>query len=197
MTPVEWLFTKMAGSRPVPGACGAFLVAYHPHRGGAVCLPDGTVVHQGDPVAELHFWNRHIAERSGRDAHAITWRLVRDIRADLRVLARVVLAGEFAAGAVAVYGASPVAAGAERLGFTVLPLRAGWRRSLLSFWQLTVRRVFRPAGVHAELQATTMEAWLSRRRLLELYGPGRANRASRVARPSDPGGGHEDRRMGH
>ncbi len=168
---MEWLFTKLAGSRPVPGTRGAFLVAYHRHHGAPVHLPDGTVVRHGDPVAELHFWNQRIAARRGRDAQAITWRLVRDIRADLRVLARAMQAGEFAAGAVAVYGASPVAAGAERLGFTVLPVHSAWRRSLLSAWQLTVRRVFRPEGIPTELHATTMEAWLSRRRLFELYAP--------------------------
>lgn len=170
MLPVEWAFSALAGSRPVPGSRGTFLVAYHPYRGEVVRLPDGTTVRPGDPIAEIHFWNRRIALRQGRDAGTVTWRLARDMRADLCALARAIRRGELAAGAVAVYGATPVAAAAARLGFTVRPLRSAWRRTALSAWQLAVRRVFRPRTVKRELHATTAEVWLSRQRLFAMYG---------------------------
>jgi hypothetical protein len=171
MAPVEWGFAVAVGSRPIPGSRGTFLVSCHRHHGPDVHLPDGTVVRRGDPIAELHFWNRRIAARHAESFQALTWRLARDIREDLRALARAMARGELARDAVAIFGASPVAAAAHRLGFTVRPVAARWRRALMSAWQLTVRRVFRPAGVPEEIQATTMEAWISRQRLFALYGP--------------------------
>ena len=184
MLPVEWLFTRLAGSRPVPGSRGVFLVAYHRHRGHAVALPDGTTVRPGDPVAELHFWNAHIAQRRDANAEATTWRLARDVRSDLRALAAAMSRGEVASDAVAVYGASPVARAAERLGFTVLPVTGGWRRIALSAWQLTVRRVFRPATIPADLHAATTEVWLSRQRLMGMYGDSRARSSDHVTMAS-------------
>ena len=172
MAPLEGAFTLLAGSRPVPGSRGTFLVACHPHHGADVPLPDGTLVHRGDPIAEIHFWNRHIAQMTVRNAQAVTWRLAADMRADLRALALAMQENRLAGNAVALYGASPVAPAAQRLGFTVRPLPAGWRRTALSAWQLTLRRIFKPPAVQRDLPGSaTMELWLSRERLFALYGP--------------------------
>jgi hypothetical protein len=170
MAPVELVFTVLAGSRPVPGSRGTFLVACHRHHGGPVLLPDGTEVRPGDRIAEIHFWNRRIAERRGPDSRVLTWRFARDFRADLGALARALGAGHFGPDVRAIYGASPLASGAARFGFMVRPLPPGLRRAALTRWQRGVRRIFRPLPMQADLTAESAELWMSAAELRARYG---------------------------
>ncbi len=200
LAPEEWLFTHLMGSRPVPNSRGTFLVACHKHHGADVRLPDGTAVRRGEPVAEIHFWNQHIAHRGDRhsDPTTITWRLARDFRADLGALARAMERGEVAADAVAVYGASPIAPAAARFGFLVRPLPPGLRRSMLSFWQRLLRRVFRPEAAPKGHDAATAEMWMSRSEFLRRFTAGgtpplaeRTERPERAAPAAPPGTGRQ------
>ncbi len=184
--PEEWLFTRLAGSRPVAGSKGTFLVAYHRHHGAAVHLPDGTVVRPGDPIAEIHFWNDHIARRREAEAGAVTWHLVRDFRADLGTLAQAMARREIAPRAKAVYGAGPIAPAAARFGFFVRPLPPGLRRSALTGWQHMIRRAFRPPGVVQHTDAETSELWMSRAELLRRFAAGHAPHAAERKPRSDP-----------
>ncbi len=159
--PVEWLFRRLEHSRPVPGSRGTFLVACHRHFGRPISLPDGVVVHRGDHVAEIHFWNERFAQREATDTRSLTWSVMRDLRADLRCLAAAMRDGTLAAGVRAIYGASPVAAAAARLGLTVRPLPPGPRRTLLTLWQRSLRRAFRPLAAQADTRSETTEMWMS------------------------------------
>lgn len=197
LLPGEFLFTLLAGSRPVPGSRGTFLVAYHRHRGAPVGLPDGTRVAPGDLVAEIHFWNRRIAGRAGTDPQAVTWAFIRDMRADLGALARAMASGALPRAAVC--GASPLAEAAGRFGFLVRPLPRGWRREALTRWQSLLRRTFRPRALHTGASPATAEIWMAPGELIARYGgsgrtqdPGRAQRkggAGEAAPGSGPVGG--------
>ena len=167
---MEWLFSTLAGSRPIPGSRGTLLVACHPHHGSPVHLPDGTAVHPGDRVAEIHFWNRRIASRPSADPMKGTWRFIADFRHDLRALARALARGELGPPVVAVFGVSPLALGAPRFGFTVRPLRAGFRRRVLTAWQGLLRRTFAPRAAPHPHGVETTESWMSAADLQRLYG---------------------------
>ncbi len=162
LTPEEWLFALASGSRALPGSHATLRVAYHRHHGETITLPDGTLVRPGDPIAEIHFWNRMIARRVGSDAQEITWAFIRDLRADFRTLAALMASGRFAQKAVAIYGASPVARGATRFGFWVRTLPPGVRSFALTRWQLLLRASFHPAKVQSTLTQRTVEVWMSR-----------------------------------
>jgi len=179
LAPVELLFTLLAGSRPVPGSHGTFLVACHRHHGAPVQLPDGTAVRRGEMVAEIHFWNRRLAAREHGAAGGITWRFARDFRADLGALARALEGGQLHGAVVAVYGASPLAPAAARFGFFIRPLPPGLRRSLLTAWQQGVRRAFRPRALPPDVGAASAELWMSRAELRRRY----------VSRPERHGAG--------
>ena len=170
VAPAEALFGLLAGTRPLPGSCGTFLIACHPHRGDPVQLPDGTCVRHGDPLVEIHIWNAHVASRHAGDPTALTWSFVADFRADLRVLAEAIDAGRCGPRVVAIYGQSPLARGAARFGFFVRPLRAGLRRRWLTAWQGTLRRIFTPGGMPAGARDPTAELWCSRAELHRRYG---------------------------
>jgi hypothetical protein len=167
--PVEWLFSAFAGSRPVPGSRGTFVVACHRHHGAAVRLPDGTTVRRGDRVAEIHFWNRRIARRTLPGGVRGTWQFVADFRHDLGALARALQDGVLGPPVVAVCGVSPLALAAPRFGFTVRPLRPGLRRRLLTAWQGLLRRTFAPRAAAPPHRVETTELWLSMADLLRLY----------------------------
>ena len=160
-TPVEWLFRQLEHSLPVPGSRGTFLVACHRYFGRPISLPDGITIRRGDRVAEIHFWNERFAQRRATDTRSLTWSVMRDLRADLGCLADAMRDGTLATGVRAVYGASPVAAAAARLGFTVRPLPPGLRRTVLTVWQRSLRRAFRPLAAQTDTRATTTEMWMS------------------------------------
>ena len=168
LLPAEVIFTRLAGSRPLAGSRGTFLIAFRRYVGTPLDLPDGTRIQRGDRLCEIHFWNRRIAERQASTAGTATWGVIRDFRADLGTLAGAVASG--ALGEVrAIYAASPLAPAAAHFGFFVRQLPAGWRRSLLTVWQTGLRRAFRPKALHTEISAPTAELWMSATQLVRRY----------------------------
>jgi len=186
LAPVEWLFAATAGSIPLPGSAGTFLVAPRRHRGDPVALPDGTAVQPGDIVLEIHFWNRRIARRLGQDAQAVTWAFIRDLRTDFEVLARRLAAGDLAPNAQAIYGASPIAGGAVRFGFWVRPLPPGLRSDILSRWQRMLRAIYRPATVQSTLTEDTVEMWMSRQEFIRRFAASTREQRPNRRKPGPP-----------
>jgi hypothetical protein len=157
----------------VPGSRGTFLLALHPYRGRPIRLADGTVVGRGDPVAEVHFWNARIAAYRGSGTREITWRMIRDLRADFAALAATLAAMEEARRPRAVYGVTPLAEGAVRLGFETRPLPQGPVRRLLTVWQGAVlRRVFHPLRGGGRAAVPSQEVWMSYGELQRRFGAG-------------------------
>ncbi len=160
--PLEAAFRAATRSRPLPGSRGTFLLSIHPHHGRPIRLCDGTAVERGAPVAEIHFWNEHIAAYAVRDAGELLWAFVRDLRADLRTLAGALAEMPEGRRPLAVYGVSPLADGAVRLGFETRPLPAGLGRSVLSWWQGRVLGgTFRPVAKSGRTAYESQEVWLA------------------------------------
>lgn len=159
--PWEALFQRVTHSRPVPGARGTFLLSIHPFHGRPIVLRDGTAVGRGALVAEVHFWNARIAARKTQGTRDLTWSMIRDLRADFRALAVALAPLPLERRPQAVYGVTPLAEGAARLGFEIRALPQGWTRRALSWWQGRVlSRVFRPAG-ESRAAHDSQEVWLS------------------------------------
>lgn len=152
-------------------------------------LSDGTVVHIGDPIIELHFWNEHIPpmDPEGPD---LAWglRFYRSLHSSLLDLARHVSHTPELDDVVAFHGRSSFAsemgwqryAGAlERLGFDFRPLPPSasiWERIGRFFEHLYVWALiwaFNPTSLRGKrlLAARRGELWISRTRLLERYAP--------------------------
>ncbi len=150
-------------------------------------LSDGTVVHIGDPIIELHFWNEHIPpmDTEGPD---LIWglRFYRCLRSSLLDLARYVSHTAGLDDVVAFHGQSSFAsemgwqryAGAlESLGFDFRPLPPSasiWKRVGQFFEHLYVWALiwaFNPTSLRGKhlLAARRGELWISRARLLERY----------------------------
>jgi len=128
-------------------------------------------VHRGDLVAEIHFWNAHLAAYQAHGTGDLIWAFVRDLRADIRVLAGELARLPESSRPKALYGVSTLAAGASRLGFESRPLPPGLARRALSFWQGRVLgRVFRPVAGQARAVHDSQEVWMSYAALQERFG---------------------------
>jgi hypothetical protein len=171
LAPLEALFRLATRSRPLPGSRGTFLLSIHPYRGRPVSLDEGARVEPGDLVAEIHFWNDHIAAYAAQGTGDLTWRFLRDLRADLRTLAAAVAQLPAERRPRAVLGVTPLADGATRLGFEVRALPGGFERRTLSAWQGRVLgRVFRPIAGRARSAHQSQQVWLTYERLQRRFG---------------------------
>jgi hypothetical protein len=151
-------------------------------------LSDGTKVRAGDRVCELHLWNEHIPPMPA-DGPDLKWglRFYRLAVKSLRSLASYI-SEEGLADIVALGGQmaflekddSPVLGSlAAQLGFDLVNLTAEggrWRR-FTHFWEnifsWALMWAFNPASLRGKrfLRLQRYRLWMSRRTLLERYGP--------------------------
>ncbi|HET9017193.1 MAG TPA: hypothetical protein VFN57_16435 [Thermomicrobiaceae bacterium] len=170
----ERLTMRLWHVRPIrPG--GMLMVSESRHHGPPVSLEDGTVIHDGDGVIELHMDNDFIGR--GLAADKLTpWRVLRTMNADLRALAALVASGEFP-DARAVHGVSLFAAGGARIGMELrdLPDTAYWH--LVRYFMIGLLALHHPNGWsrvgHMRRTAWPQEVWESRAALLTRVAAGR------------------------
>lgn len=162
-------------------------IAHGRSRGERV-LSDGTAVHTGDPIIELHFWNEHIPrmDASGPD---LAWglRFYRRLRRSLVSLAHYTRQAPDLDGVVAFHGElwfTPESglqqyAGVLRtLGFDFIPRPPPanvWQRLARFFERLYVWALiwaFNPGSLKSKhlLTFERGELWMSRKTLLQRYG---------------------------
>jgi hypothetical protein len=154
-------------------------------------LSDGTVVHVGDPVIELHFWNEHVPrmDAAGPD---LAWglRFYRRLRRSLVSLARYTRQTPGLDDVVAFHGElwftpepgpQQCAAVLRALGFDFIPRPPPtnvWQRIARFFERLHVWALiwaFNPGSLKSKRLLTIEhgELWMSRKTLLQRYTPGK------------------------
>jgi len=151
-------------------------------------LSEGTEVRVGDRILELHLWNEHIPPMPSKGPD-MSWglRFYRLAVKSLRSLAAHVAAGELP-DIVALGGqmafmekddSAVLASLAAKLGFELVNLTAEggrWRR-FTHFWEnifsWALMWAFNPASLRGKrfLRLQRYRLWMSRRTLLERYGP--------------------------
>ena len=156
-----------------PIGCGGhiFRLGLIRHLGERVVLVDGTIIDPGDVVGELHMDNRRAAELHREGRSGIRFR--REVLRSLPALAHDLAARPDCQTVKAVCGASLFWEGAARVGFESRPLPA-FARWWLTHWERFLLCRFHPAGRRrlAEGDRTqSRQVWMSRRVLLERYGP--------------------------
>lgn len=150
-------------------------------------LADGTVVRRGDRIGVIHLWNERVP-RLPPDGPDITWAvmLTRSVRHSLCLLARYVLETPDFDGIEAFGGEfgfiyTPVALRLlRRLGLEIFEprpphtLREWIEDTAMRIWPWLLRRVFNPASLRGRTldDMRRRSAWITRRTILRLYGPG-------------------------
>jgi len=163
--------------------------------GERVILSDGTVVMEGDPILQLHFWNEHLP-KMGSVGPGAAWAalLKRRMRRSLASLAALVEREPEYRSVRALHGAPPFASRigaaqmvrtAQRFGFDVLEpeTRPELRERIyemfdsMLLWGLTY--AFNPAALRSKgLLRHRYQLWISRDKLLRCHGAAPPPRAS-------------------
>jgi hypothetical protein len=183
---------------PKEGA--VFSVRAMTYRGREVVLGDGTRVVDGQPFGELHLRNATLrslhgqAERPRQVGFLFREALLRG----LRDLARLAEEDPRYSSLPAFGGVTMLHYGAGKLGFETRELPEGLRTKLVSLYQAVLTARHHPSGWVRVGQGTrtrsSKEIWISRRRLLALYGSESQQRRQRdeaeagVAQPGDDEG---------
>lgn len=173
----ELLFERLAQIEGViaDGRPTLFRLALRRYRGPLRALPDGTVIKEGDTVAELHF-NNSILEKitvGNTTPEKIAIMTIREARRSLPALAHWVENNPRYRQAKALMGLTMIHRGTERLGFTTFDLSPGLMRRLVSAYQSWLLVLFHPAGRHRIKEhrdkLTPKLVIISRDRLIKQY----------------------------
>lgn len=173
---IDARYQKKVGAVTIPGSQNnLLLICYHPYQGKkTVVTNDGITIDPGDPVGELHFNNKKITELAAEPSErSMEWRLIEILKAEFTTLAEACAAGLIPGNIRAFYGVNVMAAGAKRMGFTLVPIAPGWNRWWLGFWESVLRLVFYSFKTKkkASLKKTMdpYEIWISRNELIWKY----------------------------
>ena len=148
-------------------------------RGEPVKLDDGSVVNPGDLLIEIHLNNDWFLRKKDM-IHLpgkIGWEFLSAFSEDLKYLAKQVSDGTFASEVKAVHGRTLLRQdqGNQRLGFTVMDLPDSRWRHLSQFYLAGLRQAYYPERARRTVAKAKplfrKEIWMSRKKLLQTYGP--------------------------
>lgn len=172
---IDRRYLKKVGASAVPGSSlGLLLVCYHPYQGKHGITLDGTTIEPGDMVGELHLSNVRITEIAAEPVgRSLEWRLMELLKEEFQRLAQACRNGNIPENIKGFYGVNVLAAGARRMGFTLIPIPKGWNRWWLGFWESMLRLIYYSfkTSKKAKLQKTMdpYEIWISRSHLIQRY----------------------------
>ena len=149
------------------------------HRGGPVKLDDDSVINPGDLILEIHMnngWflrNKDIMHLPGK----IGWEFLLAFSEDLKYLAKHLSDETFSPEIKAIHGRTLLRQdqGNQRLGFTIMDLPDSRWRHLSLFYLKGLRQAYYPERARRSLAKVKplfkKEIWMSRKKLLQRYGP--------------------------
>jgi len=149
------------------------------HRGWPVKLDDGSMVDSKDLLIELHLNNTWFLRKRTmmHSPGKIGWEFLSAFSEDLNYLAKQVSEGIFTSEIKAIHARTLLRQdqGSQRLGFTVMDLpNTLWRR-LSQFYLAGLRQTYYPERARRPIAKAKplvrKEVWMSRRKLLQSYGP--------------------------
>ncbi len=183
-----------------PAEGGALRLRAVRYRGDDLTLADGTVLTRGRRVGEIHLRNdilRSLHQHAQRPRQ-VGWLFREALIKGLEDLAAVVEARQEYRDLAAFCGTTMLHYGAQKLGFETRPLADGLRFRLLRVYQRLLTARHHPLGRRRTDRGTRTrdpaELWISRDRLLALYGResehvGKGHKAKPgIAQPDDDAG---------
>jgi hypothetical protein len=173
---IDRRYLKKVGAISIPGSSiGLLLVCFHEYEGKKpIELKEKTIIHPGDRVGEFHFSNIRITEIADEPSdRSMEWRLLEMLRQEFAALAIACHNGTIDPDIKGFYGVNVLAAGAKRLGFTLIPIPKGWDRWWLGFWESMLRLIYYSFKTKkkATLKRTMdpYEIWMSRGHIIKQF----------------------------
>jgi peptidoglycan-N-acetylglucosamine deacetylase len=144
----ESLFSKLFGIKAFDESNRFLHYRVRKYQGAEVELPDGTVIHKGDPVAELHLDNEMLFELSSRAGSAVKLaiQLIRHMEPLMPEIARRFVSDPDFADVKALYGVTMINRGVQQFGFTVLELEKGAFSFFTTLYLKLLLSVLHPSG---------------------------------------------------
>lgn len=166
-------YLQKAGATTIPGSrFDLLLVGFHVYQGKQrLRLEDNQGIMPGEPVGEFHLNNIRITRMAAEEsARPMEWRLLEALNAELDCLAAACTNGLISETVSGFYGVNILAAGARRLGLTLVPVPPGWNRLWLSLWGTWLRRIYYSYRPNRQSKRPVMppyEMWISRSKLVK------------------------------
>jgi peptidoglycan/xylan/chitin deacetylase (PgdA/CDA1 family) len=169
---------RLMRSEPLsePGRC-LFRLARRRYWWWPRMLKDGTRLRFGDLVAELHFDNAMLESlmKNATSEWQLSLRYMQIARQSLPIMAEAVARDPRWRGVRVIYGISLLSRGAERVGFTVSPVRPKWLRWIATRYLQGVMLGYHPEGRERLVQGLRkLEAdwvYISPETLIRLHRP--------------------------
>lgn len=163
-----------------------FRIRAIPYRGEDVTLADGTPISDREEIGELHMRNDvlrrlHAAGKTPRRVGHLGRRWLKQSLRELAALA----ADEASpySRLQAFRGITLIGLTGRRFGFETRPMRPGLRATLMRWYQNVLTARTHPLGWRWARKSARryepLETWMSRRTLLERYGPGSEHHGDR------------------
>ncbi|RCX17812.1 hypothetical protein DFP94_108173 [Fontibacillus phaseoli] len=156
------------------GICKMYVNKYH---GPSISCQDGTWIHAGDWIGELHLDNRLILEMLRiYDANQVALRVARLVRGSMRQICAEIRTLPQLSQVKALQGITLLHRGITHgMGFETHPLKKGTSRSLTTYYLRLLLTVFHPRngnriGPHAE-KLVPLRLVMTRNALIERFSP--------------------------
>lgn len=172
---IDRRYLKKVGATSIPNSSlNLLLVCYHPYEGKKNVVLGDTVISPGEQIGELHLSNHRITQIAAEgSSRSLEWQLMEMLKTEMGSLAKACSDGVIPDRVRGFYGVNVLAAGARRLGFTLVPIPKGWNRWWLGFWESVLRLIYYSFKTKkkAQLQKTMdpYEVWISRQQLIDRF----------------------------
>jgi hypothetical protein len=173
---IDRRYLKKVNATTIPGSEHQLLwICFHPYEGKTpITIGDGVTINPGDLVGEFHLGNQRVVEMGQENSsRSMEWRLLELLKAEFDAVAKACSAKEISSEVKGFYGVNVLAAGARRLGFTLVAIPKGWNRWWLGFWETFLRKTF--YSFKTKKKATfkktkdAFEIWITREELMKRY----------------------------
>lgn len=154
---IDIAIVKLAGWSLVPES-NVNLMYMNPYRykGESITLKDGTVIKNGDWIAELHLNNRIFGSLDTSYAN-----LIRLFKSEMKSIGKCISCEPYSK-IKAVYATTVFYEIAERQGFTVMEIKSSFKRFFYTLWENILRMSYKKNNKKRKNKIVTpKEIWIS------------------------------------
>lgn len=169
LSPIDRYYAKKAGAKKLKDGQDAGRWTTHIYHGPDILLSDGVTIKDGMTVLEAHISNDKMLELMSGQKEGRAAAMVKVFADEFRLFAEAVQRGEVEE-FEAMFGYTLMGPLAKRIGFDVLPLPGTFKIRMITGWQRLLRKAFHSTGKISKTQRPLQAVWLSKAKLLELYG---------------------------
>lgn len=130
------------------------------HKGKAITLNDGTVIHKGDLVAEVHINNKEMKDTDVRKVFGM-------LNAEFNAMGKALASMEEYADLKGIFGRTLLYPINKRLGFEVHEIRSIGLKLFIKYWDNLIKIAFSEPKKGKTILREPKEVWISRDALIK------------------------------